>query len=796
MAKRQLNLLKDQLKAANEYDESDTNLDDTVKTAAIEKRNQIIKAGSWKKLAMLIDNHVFNRTNGEYKIQRKRIASICDLAVLCWDKVYPEELEFITKNNLLEKYNQMIVDSNANNLWTAIVIDLCWWINCVVRKIPKLKFKSERRHRPTPTAKRRSINLLLINYEKFKNIMNKVERPDYTTPKVSKVSKIFVATTSGSMVPFMWNNTLAENEDPNDKLYTLITKNLEQVNNINKKLTMKTQKCILKPDGSIEQSSIKGTKYLINDISDAVNILNDATTFKSLILKFIPIDPDKENVRALTLPMKVSLAIQPPKGLTVKETWYYDPGKPPKQQRGNEKIENIIKEYLNKGAENEYNISIGDEAHNINDWSDIEEILNNIAKRRPDKEYYVHINPVCNLTIILPEGNQKTMKTQWNKDLTNKFSFINNEDVTAATAKYRAQPTEYLWQFRGKKYPLETLSYINVSDYKPNETITILKREFIRVDLEISDSNKQTQTFALLYDPSSQATDLTDKFQGDGFEKLKKLINEYKEVTTAAFLDGGSEIPLSYTLAELLETAQLVPENNNSIIKKLGFNFPFSGAAPEPAPAKIQVNVMSLIGIIPRYWTINITQASKISDIIKEASNKFNLDKLELECCVGDCEREEYAIVSPSDLAIKHLNTPGYDTNLFFIRPATTLTFESYSTEDEFNRTVSSLQSQQPRPVNQPSQPAPAPAQGETPITFEVKDEIIAYNFPDTATVQTAKEKLAQRYSVKPEDVTLFFANKALKETFLLKRLRIKDNKIAVTITDYNPVLLFSVKGR
>ncbi|GMB10318.1 MAG: hypothetical protein NkDv07_0119 [Candidatus Improbicoccus devescovinae] len=117
MAQKQLNLMKKILKEANDTDEQkitklqkgkkDQNLK-RVLEAAIKTRKNISKdAITWENLKLKIDQFVFNSTDGQYKIQRKRVAAICDLAVICYDKIPESKMEEIKNRTYLEAGHEL-----------------------------------------------------------------------------------------------------------------------------------------------------------------------------------------------------------------------------------------------------------------------------------------------------------------------------------------------------------------------------------------------------------------------------------------------------------------------------------------------------------------------------------------------------------------------------------------------------------------------------------------------------------------------------------------------------------------
>jgi hypothetical protein len=82
---------------------------------------------------------------------------------------------------------------------------------------------------------------------------------------------------------------------------------------------------------------------------------------------------------------------------------------------------------------------------------------------------------------------------------------------------------------------------------------------------------------------------------------------------------------------------------------------------------------------------------------------------------------------------------------------------------------------------------------GRTRYQFAVtqKNEVFAHVFMTGQTVLDAKRMIVARYSLPgPSDVTLLFSGKALRDGFVLEKLRIGDNAIGVHIKSFTSLFI------
>jgi hypothetical protein len=78
---------------------------------------------------------------------------------------------------------------------------------------------------------------------------------------------------------------------------------------------------------------------------------------------------------------------------------------------------------------------------------------------------------------------------------------------------------------------------------------------------------------------------------------------------------------------------------------------------------------------------------------------------------------------------------------------------------------------------------------------YEDQAQDIHLRFPSGTKVGEAREALGRHFGVPPEAVALHFMGKALRDGFMMERLRLGDTKIQVYLKDDRPVLLLTAKA-
>jgi hypothetical protein len=91
----------------------------------------------------------------------------------------------------------------------------------------------------------------------------------------------------------------------------------------------------------------------------------------------------------------------------------------------------------------------------------------------------------------------------------------------------------------------------------------------------------------------------------------------------------------------------------------------------------------------------------------------------------------------------------------------------------------------------------PPPGEGDLEFRFVYpdKDESFAIRFMGNQTVQDARKKVAEKYFVEPDDVKLLVGGKALKDPFILERLRLGSRPINIFIRNMDEVLLLTARA-
>jgi hypothetical protein len=221
-----------------------------------------------------------------------------------------------------------------------------------------------------------------------------------------------------------------------------------------------------------------------------------------------------------------------------------------------------------------------------------------------------------------------------------------------------------------------------------------------------------------------------------------------------------------------------------------------------PAPAAVsplrELRVILLLGVIPRNTTIKIEATKTLGDLLPLAAAKFGAEDLALEFVSGDPGEENWSFLP--------LSTPIADApdknaaDCLCLREASATFPEADLQAGLFDTLSTSVRrSAAPAPAAAADAEPEAEAEAELgiPYRFDIPERgVRTFYFEATAKVGDARRRIAQEYQLPSEDlVTLIFIGKALKDTFLLNRLRIGEGVITVCIRDNQAVLLLTARA-
>jgi hypothetical protein len=195
------------------------------------------------------------------------------------------------------------------------------------------------------------------------------------------------------------------------------------------------------------------------------------------------------------------------------------------------------------------------------------------------------------------------------------------------------------------------------------------------------------------------------------------------------------------------------------------------------------------LGTVPRFARFSFAPETRLEEIVPELKAKWALGDLETEFMLMDPDGN-HRYVSPQTT----LGSIDHDTDALMLRPAGTV-----SSPDLI---VASLrESDHPSSTSAPFSPFcddPEPENdNEIRIRFKIEQRAqeVRLLFSKTDKVAAARIKVAARLNVNPAAITLLFAGKALKDTFILDRLRVGEQGINVYIMEETEVLLLTAKA-
>jgi hypothetical protein len=251
----------------------------------------------------------------------------------------------------------------------------------------------------------------------------------------------------------------------------------------------------------------------------------------------------------------------------------------------------------------------------------------------------------------------------------------------------------------------------------------------------------------------------------------------------------GSEVDPEMSLADLA----LGPRDVLTVTRAAA-SAPKVLASP-PRPAAPGYSISLLLGVVPRVGFFALPPTATLTEAEVVLRERWKLEDLDLEFALFDLETDEMAFVS-KDTAIGSID---HGSHSLVVRPAQ---IASVGVESGFGGGGEAAAGGEP--------PAEARLLQSMHMTVgTVNRDVPAYQFVCDSTkaeftlrfavgtkVGAARSAVAARFDRRPDEVSLFFMGKALKDGFVMDRLRLGSSKITVYLPDVDPVVLLTAKGR
>jgi hypothetical protein len=191
------------------------------------------------------------------------------------------------------------------------------------------------------------------------------------------------------------------------------------------------------------------------------------------------------------------------------------------------------------------------------------------------------------------------------------------------------------------------------------------------------------------------------------------------------------------------------------------------------------------MGVIPRLTTIRLPPSATLHEAEVDIRKKFDLGAVELEFALSDIDTDEATCV-PKDSRIGSLDLKQYQ---LLVQPEGTAEAAEKAALDEEAREIALEAMHVTCGSQRPSQISI----GKVRYRFAVaqRNEDFSWPFAGGQTVLDAKKMICARYSLdSTADVTLLLSGKALRDGFVLERLRIGNGSITVYIRDFSKVFV------
>jgi hypothetical protein len=211
---------------------------------------------------------------------------------------------------------------------------------------------------------------------------------------------------------------------------------------------------------------------------------------------------------------------------------------------------------------------------------------------------------------------------------------------------------------------------------------------------------------------------------------------------------------------------------------------PLPQFAPTP-PSTALYTIMLLIGVLPRYASFPLPPTATLAEVEPAVRAKWDLEGVELEFGLHDIASDEITIVAKST----QIGSLDLGTLSLIVRQAVTPDDASAPPPADGAAEGALLRSLRVS--------VGSTAPGLLTYTFYCEDraEEFQLKFAPGTKVKEAREALGTRFGIPTEAVALHFMGKALRDGFMMERLRVGDTKIQIYLKDSRPVVLMSARA-
>jgi hypothetical protein len=266
----------------------------------------------------------------------------------------------------------------------------------------------------------------------------------------------------------------------------------------------------------------------------------------------------------------------------------------------------------------------------------------------------------------------------------------------------------------------------------------------------------------------------------------------------------GSEADPDMTLADLgLERGEVVtvmrppsssPSSSSSPTTATAAATATRAAPSAPAAPAFQITL--LLGVVPRVGLFALPPTATLTEAEAALKQRWKLEDLELEFALFDLDTDEMTVV-PKGTTIGTIDHGRYSLS---VRPAQfgpaapdvvpmdiEIAADVYAEAPDEDR----LQQSMKMTIGTVNRDLPA-----YEFVCDSPKSEFRQHFPLGTKVAVARSAVGSRFGRSVEEVSLFFMGKALKDGFVIDRLRLGGSKITVYLTDLDPVILGTVKRR
>jgi hypothetical protein len=202
------------------------------------------------------------------------------------------------------------------------------------------------------------------------------------------------------------------------------------------------------------------------------------------------------------------------------------------------------------------------------------------------------------------------------------------------------------------------------------------------------------------------------------------------------------------------------------------------------APESSQYRIGLCLSDVPLFARLTLDPDATLAEIEPVIKSTWSIQSVETECAVTVLATGKTDKVGAST----RICEIDHDNSILFIRPSGT----SYQAAQPVTSTPQTLFGETRKDGTT------LPLAEQTHMRYTVPQRAgmtLSQSFPKGQTVKDAKARLAEELGYEAADITVLFSGKALKDTFLLDRLRIGKLPLVVAIRDPNSVPVVAMNG-